>query len=121
MTFDYAKARETMVEQQIRPWEVLDPRVLEAMTEIRREDLGVQEGGGVVPQELALRGPPLGRLHGAEVEPREDHDAAEDDRREGAGDRRIRQRAEEGADPGVALGDVLRRRGALRGTICVVW
>ena len=28
MTIDYAQARENMVEQQVRPWEVLDPRVL---------------------------------------------------------------------------------------------
>lgn len=37
MTFDYAKARETMVEQQIRPWEVLDPRVLGVLVRLPRE------------------------------------------------------------------------------------
>ncbi|WP_202845392.1 protein-L-isoaspartate O-methyltransferase family protein [Luteimonas saliphila] len=37
MTFDYAKARETMVEQQIRPWDVLDPRVLEVLVRLPRE------------------------------------------------------------------------------------
>lgn len=37
MTFDYAKARETMVEQQIRPWDVLDPRVLEVLARLPRE------------------------------------------------------------------------------------
>ena len=31
MTLDYAKARENMVEQQVRPWDVLDPRVLDAI------------------------------------------------------------------------------------------
>ena len=31
MTIDFAKARETMVEQQVRPWEVFQPRVLEAI------------------------------------------------------------------------------------------
>lgn len=34
---DYSKARETMVEQQIRPWDVLDVRVLEALVAIPRE------------------------------------------------------------------------------------
>ncbi len=38
MTLDYAKAREAMVEQQVRPWDVLDPRVLRALSELRRED-----------------------------------------------------------------------------------
>ena len=30
-SLDYAKARETMVEQQVRPWDVLDPRVLDVL------------------------------------------------------------------------------------------
>ena len=37
MSIDYAKARETMVEQQVRPWDVLDVRVLEAIATIPRE------------------------------------------------------------------------------------
>ena len=37
MTFDFAKAREAMVEQQIRPWEVLDPRVLNVLLQLPRE------------------------------------------------------------------------------------
>ncbi|NZA26956.1 protein-L-isoaspartate O-methyltransferase [Luteimonas sp. SJ-92] len=37
MTIDYAKARDTMVEQQIRPWDVLDQRVLDVLTELPRE------------------------------------------------------------------------------------
>ncbi len=37
MTIDYAKARETMVEQQVRPWDVLDPRVLEVLATLPRE------------------------------------------------------------------------------------
>jgi protein-L-isoaspartate(D-aspartate) O-methyltransferase len=36
-TIDYTKARETMVEQQVRPWDVLDIRVLEALSELPRE------------------------------------------------------------------------------------
>ena len=31
-------ARHNMIEQQVRPWDVLDPRVLEAMATVRRED-----------------------------------------------------------------------------------
>lgn len=34
---DYAKARETMVEQQVRPWDVLDMRVLEVIGSVPRE------------------------------------------------------------------------------------
>jgi protein-L-isoaspartate(D-aspartate) O-methyltransferase len=37
MTIDYAKARETMVEQQVRPWDVLDVRVLDALTQLPRD------------------------------------------------------------------------------------
>jgi len=37
-TMDYAKARETMVEQQVRPWDVLDPRVLNVLSALPRED-----------------------------------------------------------------------------------
>lgn len=37
MTFDFAKAREAMVEQQIRPWEVLDTRVLNVLLRQPRE------------------------------------------------------------------------------------
>ena len=37
-TIDYAKARELMVEQQVRPWDVLDPRVLEVLSALPRED-----------------------------------------------------------------------------------
>jgi protein-L-isoaspartate(D-aspartate) O-methyltransferase len=37
MITDYAKARENMVEQQVRPWDVLDIRVLDALLELPRE------------------------------------------------------------------------------------
>jgi protein-L-isoaspartate(D-aspartate) O-methyltransferase len=36
-TLDYAKARELMVEQQVRPWDVLDARVLDALSAIPRD------------------------------------------------------------------------------------
>lgn len=38
MPIDFELARHAMVEQQVRPWEVLDPRVLEVLGEVRRED-----------------------------------------------------------------------------------
>ena len=38
MPLDYTAARRTMVEQQVRPWDVLDPRVLATIGEVRRED-----------------------------------------------------------------------------------
>ncbi|MCM2337709.1 MAG: protein-L-isoaspartate O-methyltransferase [Lysobacter sp.] len=38
MTIDYAHARELMVEQQVRPWDVLDARVLEVLGTLPRED-----------------------------------------------------------------------------------
>lgn len=38
MAIDFEQARFAMIEQQIRPWEVLDPRVLDAMRAIKRED-----------------------------------------------------------------------------------
>jgi len=37
MSIDFQAVRNTMVEQQVRPWEVLDPRVLEAITAVPRE------------------------------------------------------------------------------------
>ncbi len=37
MTIDYNQAREMMVEQQVRPWDVLDARVLEVLATLPRE------------------------------------------------------------------------------------
>lgn len=37
MTLDFAKAREAMVEQQVRPWDVLDMRVLNVLLNMPRE------------------------------------------------------------------------------------
>jgi protein-L-isoaspartate(D-aspartate) O-methyltransferase len=36
--FDFEQARFNMIEQQIRPWDVLDPRVLDLLSAVRRED-----------------------------------------------------------------------------------
>ncbi|HYF19640.1 MAG TPA: protein-L-isoaspartate O-methyltransferase [Ramlibacter sp.] len=38
MTPDLERARFNMIEQQIRPWDVLDPQVLELLSQVRRED-----------------------------------------------------------------------------------
>ena len=38
MNMNFEQARFNMVEQQIRPWDVLDPRVLEVLGRIPRED-----------------------------------------------------------------------------------
>jgi protein-L-isoaspartate(D-aspartate) O-methyltransferase len=38
MSIDFELARFNLVEQQVRPWEVLDTRVLDVMTKVRRED-----------------------------------------------------------------------------------
>jgi protein-L-isoaspartate(D-aspartate) O-methyltransferase len=38
MSMNFDQARFAMIEQQVRPWDVLDPRVLEAMATVRRED-----------------------------------------------------------------------------------
>jgi protein-L-isoaspartate(D-aspartate) O-methyltransferase len=38
MTINFEQARHNMVEQQVRPWEVLDARVLELFARIQRED-----------------------------------------------------------------------------------
>ncbi|MDH5834497.1 protein-L-isoaspartate O-methyltransferase family protein [Luteimonas kalidii] len=57
MSFDYAKARETMVEQQIRPWEVLDPRVLEVLARLPREAFVAERHRALAYADLEL---PLG-------------------------------------------------------------
>ncbi|HEY5802687.1 MAG TPA: protein-L-isoaspartate O-methyltransferase [Lysobacter sp.] len=56
---DYNKARELMVEQQVRPWDVLDPRVLDVLATLPRE--------AFVPAEhtrLAYADLPLPLAHG---------------------------------------------------------
>jgi protein-L-isoaspartate(D-aspartate) O-methyltransferase len=57
MNFD--QARFAMIEQQVRPWDVLDPRVLEVMSSVKREDF--------VPaahRQLAFADLPLPLAHG---------------------------------------------------------
>ena len=59
MSMNLDQARFAMIEQQIRPWDVLDPRVLEALTAVHREDF-------VAPahRQLAFADLPLPLAHG---------------------------------------------------------
>ena len=59
MSLNLDQARHAMIEQQVRPWEVLDPRVLKTLGAVRREDF--------VPtayRELAFADVPLPIGHG---------------------------------------------------------
>ncbi|HET6603349.1 MAG TPA: protein-L-isoaspartate O-methyltransferase [Xanthomonadaceae bacterium] len=38
MPIDLEQARHAMIQKQVRPWDVLDPRVLETLAAVRRED-----------------------------------------------------------------------------------
>ncbi len=68
-SLDYAKARDLMVEQQVRPWDVLDARVLEALSAIPRDafvpapnralayaDVGLPLGHGEVMMKPVVEG-----------------------------------------------------------------
>jgi protein-L-isoaspartate(D-aspartate) O-methyltransferase len=57
MTHDYAHARELMVEQQVRPWDVLDPRVIEVLAAMPREAFVPRAYLGAAYADIAL---PLG-------------------------------------------------------------
>lgn len=54
MTPDYAHAREMMVEQQVRPWDVLDPRVVAVLSEVPRELFVPDAYRGVAYADVAL-------------------------------------------------------------------
>ncbi len=54
MTIDYAKARETMVEQQVRPWDVFEPRVLETLARLPRERFVTEVHRALAYSDLAL-------------------------------------------------------------------
>jgi protein-L-isoaspartate(D-aspartate) O-methyltransferase len=51
---DYAKARELMVEQQVRPWDVLDARVLDALATIPRHAFVADAHRALAYADLAL-------------------------------------------------------------------
>jgi len=54
MSLNIELARHNMVEQQVRPWEVLDSRVLEALTAVRREDFVAPDYRNLAFADLAL-------------------------------------------------------------------
>lgn len=54
MTLDYAKARELMVEQQVRPWDVLDARVLDVLGGMPREAFVAEAHRTLAYADLAL-------------------------------------------------------------------
>lgn len=56
-TIDYAKARETMVEQQVRPWDVFDPAVLDVIATVPRERFVAEAHRALAYSDLEL---PLG-------------------------------------------------------------
>lgn len=53
-TMDYAKARELMVEQQVRPWDVLDPRILAVLSTLPREAFVAESHRKLAYADLAL-------------------------------------------------------------------
>ena len=62
MTIDYARARELMVEQQVRPWDVLDMAVLDVIGRLPREAFVPEAQRALAYADLELR---LG--HGARM------------------------------------------------------
>lgn len=53
-TMDFAKARELMVEQQVRPWDVLDPRILDVIGALPRESFVAPAHRNLAYADLAL-------------------------------------------------------------------
>ena len=54
MPIDFDQARFAMIEQQVRPWEVLDPRVLDVLARVRREDFVLPRHRKLAFADLAL-------------------------------------------------------------------
>ncbi|MEO6104518.1 MAG: protein-L-isoaspartate O-methyltransferase [Pseudoxanthomonas sp.] len=67
MTIDYSQAREMMVEQQVRPWDVLDARVLDALATLPREAFvpEIHRALAYADVEIPLSAGPLG--HGQKM------------------------------------------------------
>lgn len=59
MSMNFEQARFAMIEQQVRPWDVLDPRVLEALMFVHREDFVAS-----AHRQLAFADLPLPMAHG---------------------------------------------------------
>lgn len=62
MTIDYSHAREMMVEQQVRPWDVLDLRVLDVLARLPREAFVAESHKALAYADIEL---PLG--HGQKM------------------------------------------------------
>ena len=62
MTIDYARARELMVEQQVRPWDVLDMAVLDVIGRLPREAFVAEQHQALAYADIEL---PLG--HGEKM------------------------------------------------------
>ena len=69
-TIDYAKARELMVEQQVRPWDVLDPRVLDVLATLPRDEFVPAGHRTLAYTDMALPLPHGGRMMKPVVEGR---------------------------------------------------
>ncbi|HET8819210.1 MAG TPA: protein-L-isoaspartate O-methyltransferase [Xanthomonadaceae bacterium] len=54
MNFDYANARDLMVEQQVRPWDVLDARVLDVLATVPRDRFVADAHRSLAYADLAL-------------------------------------------------------------------
>jgi protein-L-isoaspartate(D-aspartate) O-methyltransferase len=54
MNMDFDLVRSTMIEQQVRPWEVLDPRVLDVLLQLQREDFVPPEYRRLAFTDIAL-------------------------------------------------------------------
>ena len=59
MSMNFEQARFAMIEQQVRPWDVLDPRVLETLMAVHREDFVA-----AAHRQLAFADLPLPMAHG---------------------------------------------------------
>lgn len=58
IAFNFEKARHNMIEQQIRPWDVLDQRVLDTIAGVPREDFVPERFRNLAFSDVAI---PLGR------------------------------------------------------------
>ncbi len=54
MSVNFEQARFAMVEQQVRPWDVLDPRVLDVLHKLHREDFVSTEHRNLAYTDIAL-------------------------------------------------------------------
>jgi protein-L-isoaspartate(D-aspartate) O-methyltransferase len=54
MSVNFEQARFAMVEQQVRPWDVLDPRVLETLKQLAREEFVSDEHRNLAYTDIAL-------------------------------------------------------------------